>query len=211
MIHDQGLPLFLRVEACNTIVYLHNRSPHRVLGNMTLEETFTREKPHVGHLRIFGCLTYSYIPKEQRTKLEPMAEKGIFMGYNETSKAYRIFIPSKQRVVIRRDVRFEEESAYQRSREYDERESQTSPQQGGQVHGARPQGSRSIGTRSTLVPMTSGATVTNSPSTSLGSPLVQSSHGTSADTGTSANTGSSRTGAGTSTPRSVGKPSTSPD
>ena len=45
-------------------------------------------------------------------KLEPMAEKGIFMGYSETSKAYRTFIPSKQRVVIRRDVKFEEERAY---------------------------------------------------------------------------------------------------
>eukprot|EP00253_Pinus_taeda_P031557 PITA_31557 len=118
MIHDQGLPLFLWVEASNTVVYLQKRSPHRVLGNMTLEEAFTGEKPHLAHLRIFGCLTYSYIPKEQRTKLEPMAEKGIFMGYSETSKAYRIFIPSKRRVVNRRDVKFEER-AYQRSREYD--------------------------------------------------------------------------------------------
>ena len=47
----------------------------------------------------------------------------IFMGYNETSKAYQIFIPSKWRVVISRDVKFEEERAYRRSRGYDERES----------------------------------------------------------------------------------------
>ena len=33
MVHDQGLPLFLWVEACNTTVYLQNRSPHRSLGN----------------------------------------------------------------------------------------------------------------------------------------------------------------------------------
>ena len=66
---------------------------------MIPEEAFTGEKPHVGHLRIFGCLTYSYIPKEQRTKLASMVEKGIFMGYNETSKAYQ----------IKRDVKFEEE------------------------------------------------------------------------------------------------------
>ena len=72
-----------------------------------------------------------FIPKEKRTKMEPMAENGIFMGYSETSKAYQIFIPSKRRVVIRRDMKFEEERAYRRSREYDERESQTSPQQGG--------------------------------------------------------------------------------
>jgi len=32
MLHDQGLPLHLWVEACNTIVYLQNRSPHRILG-----------------------------------------------------------------------------------------------------------------------------------------------------------------------------------
>eukprot|EP00253_Pinus_taeda_P004364 PITA_04364 len=87
---------------------------------MTPKEAFAREKSHVGHLRIFGYLTYSYIPKEQRMKLEPMAEKGIFMGYNETSKAYWILIPSKRRVVIRRGVKFEEERAYRRSREEEE-------------------------------------------------------------------------------------------
>ena len=69
MIRDQGLPLFLWVKACNTVVYLQNRSPHRVLGNMIPKEAFIGEKPHVGHLHIFGCLTYSYIPKEQRMKL----------------------------------------------------------------------------------------------------------------------------------------------
>ena len=91
--------MFLWAEAFNIVVYLHNRSPHRVLGKMTPEEAFTREKHYVGHLRIFGCLTYSYIPKEQRTKLEPMAEKGIFMGYSNTSKAYWIFIPSKRMLI----------------------------------------------------------------------------------------------------------------
>lgn len=55
--------------------------------------------------------------------------------------------------------------------------------------------------------VTSGALVASSRSTSLGSPLVQSSHGTSADT----STGSSRTGVGTGTPRSVGRTSGSLD
>ena len=35
MLHDQGLPLFLWAEACNTVVYLQNRSLHRALGHMT--------------------------------------------------------------------------------------------------------------------------------------------------------------------------------
>ena len=41
MLHDQGLPLFLWAEACNTAVYLQNRSPHRALGHMTPKEAFS--------------------------------------------------------------------------------------------------------------------------------------------------------------------------
>jgi hypothetical protein len=61
MLHDQGLPLFLWAEACYTAVYLQNRSPHRAVGSMTPEEAFSGKKPEVGHFRIFGCITYSYV------------------------------------------------------------------------------------------------------------------------------------------------------
>ena len=58
---------------------------------------------------IFGSLTYSHVPSEKGTKLEPTAEKGIFLGYDETSKPFRIYLPSKRKVVVRRDVKFNEE------------------------------------------------------------------------------------------------------
>ena len=77
--------------------------------------------PQLTHLRIFGCVTYSQVPKEKRTKLDPTAEKGIFVGYSETSKAYRIYIPSLRSVVVRRDVRFEEDRAFRRSQELGDR------------------------------------------------------------------------------------------
>ena len=122
MLHDQGLPLFLWAEACNTAIYLQSRSPHQSLGNQTPLEAFSGQKPQLGHLRIFGCLTYSQVPKEKRTKLDPTAEKGIFVGYSEISKAYRIYIPSLRSVVVRRDVRFEEDKAFRRSWELGDRE-----------------------------------------------------------------------------------------
>jgi hypothetical protein len=50
-------------------------------------------KPEIGHMRIFGCPVYICIPKEKRMKLEPSGRKGMFVGYNETSKAYWIYIP----------------------------------------------------------------------------------------------------------------------
>ena len=31
---------------------------------------------------------YIHIPKEKRTKLDPSGRKGIFIGYNDTAKAY---------------------------------------------------------------------------------------------------------------------------
>lgn len=145
MLHDQGLPLFLWVEACNTAVYLQNRSLHRALGHMTLEEAFSGKNPDIGHLRIFGCITYSYIPKEKRTKLEPTTEKGIFVGYSETSKAFRIYIPAQRRVVVRRDVKFEENRAFRRSRELEYLDQPDPQQQLSQSQGSSGQGSGGSG------------------------------------------------------------------
>ena len=87
-------PLGILQEACNTAIYLQNKSTHRALGHVTPEEAFSGKKHNVGHFRIFGCIAYSYVAKENRTKLEPTAEKGIFVGYSETSKAFRIYIPT---------------------------------------------------------------------------------------------------------------------
>jgi len=52
MIPDQGLPLFLWAEASRTTIYIQSRSPHTILGKLTLEEVFTGTKPDVSHLRI---------------------------------------------------------------------------------------------------------------------------------------------------------------
>ena len=78
---------------------------------------FTRKKPEVSHFRIFGCLTFSHLPSEKMTKLEPIVERGIFVGYDETSKAFHIYLPALRKVVVRREVRFEEERAFRKSRE----------------------------------------------------------------------------------------------
>jgi hypothetical protein len=56
------------------------------------------------------CAQTSHVPLEKMTKLEDTAEKGIFVGYNENSKAYRVYIPSLRKIVVKRDVRFVEGS-----------------------------------------------------------------------------------------------------
>ena len=126
--HDQDLPLFLWIEASGTAVYLQNRSPHRIVGSRTPEEAFIGVRPDVGHFRIFGCLTFSHVPSEKRTKLEPIAEKGIFVGYSETSKAFWIYILAQRKLVVRRDVRFEEDRAFRKSLDLRDTDSSQVPQ-----------------------------------------------------------------------------------
>ena len=67
MIHDQSLLKFLWVEASRTTVYVQNGCPHRILKNVSSEETFTGVKLEVGQLRIFGCPVYIHVPKNKRT------------------------------------------------------------------------------------------------------------------------------------------------
>ena len=88
MLNDQDLPMHLWAEVARTTVYVHNRTPHRVLHNKTPEEAFSGEKPEFIHLRISGFPVYIHIPKEKRTKPDPSRRKGIFVGYSDTSKAY---------------------------------------------------------------------------------------------------------------------------
>jgi hypothetical protein len=85
--------------------------------NMIPEEAFIGVKPEVGHFRICGCPIYFHVPKEKRTKLDPSGIKGTFVGCNESSKAYQIYIPGQRRIKVSRDVTLEEDIAFQRSKE----------------------------------------------------------------------------------------------
>ena len=93
MMCDQDLLASLWAEATGTAVYVQNWCHHAILDQKNPEEVFTGEKPDVGHLRIFGCTVYVHVPKEKRTKMKPSGKNGIFVGYSETSKSYRIYVP----------------------------------------------------------------------------------------------------------------------
>ena len=47
-------------------------------GEKNPKEMFTGKMPEIGNLRIFGCLTYTHVSSEKRTKLEATRENGIF-------------------------------------------------------------------------------------------------------------------------------------
>jgi hypothetical protein len=74
------------------------------------------KKPEVSHLKTFGCLVFIHILKEKRNKMEPSGKKGIFVGYCEVSKAFKICIPGHCHIEISRDVTFDEDAELKKSR-----------------------------------------------------------------------------------------------
>jgi hypothetical protein len=59
---------------------------------MIPEESFSGKKPSLQYLRIFGCHVYIHVPKDKRKNLEPSGKRGIFVGYSESSKVYKIYV-----------------------------------------------------------------------------------------------------------------------
>ena len=55
------------------------------------------------------------VVKEKRSKFEPFEKKGIFIGYSETTKGYRVYIPGQKSIEIIRDVKFDEDIAFKSS------------------------------------------------------------------------------------------------
>lgn len=81
--------------------------------NRTPYEAWFGNKPNVSHLKIFGCIAYTKIPAQNLQKFDNRAKKCIFVGYCFNSKAYRLFYPLTGKIVISRDVRFDEQNYWE--------------------------------------------------------------------------------------------------
>ncbi|KAL0409127.1 UNVERIFIED_CONTAM: Retrovirus-related Pol polyprotein from transposon TNT 1-94 [Sesamum radiatum] len=112
MLKSKEMPKEFWAEAVACAVYLLNRSPTRSLEKITPQEAWSGWKPSVKHLRVFGSICYVHVPEQQRTKLDDRSKKMVFLGYDESSKGYKCFDPIANKVVISRDVEFEEDASW---------------------------------------------------------------------------------------------------
>jgi hypothetical protein len=86
MLSGVGLGQELWVEAVGIACYLVKRSPSSTLDDKTPQEVWTRKKPSLTHLKVFGCDAYIHVPKENKSKLDKKVEKCIFIGYKDGLK-----------------------------------------------------------------------------------------------------------------------------
>jgi len=70
-------------------------------------EAWYGRAPAVAHLRVFGCLCFA---KElnQVHKLDDRSKPVVFIGYTDGAKAYRVYDLVSRRVLMSRDVIFDE-------------------------------------------------------------------------------------------------------
>jgi hypothetical protein len=96
-------PGFLWTELNNTATYLINISPTRSNNGNTPDQLYYQTLPRVDHLRIFGSICYLHVPEESCSKLESKTKQCFFLGYNNQSKAYRVYDLVHKCIHISRD------------------------------------------------------------------------------------------------------------
>ncbi|KAG6509698.1 hypothetical protein ZIOFF_027698 [Zingiber officinale] len=88
------------------------QSPTKAVRDKTPYEAWHRRKPVVNHLKVFGCIGYALTPYQGREKFDEKGEKLIFIGYSDESKGYRLYNPNIDKLVLSRDVIFDEHTAW---------------------------------------------------------------------------------------------------
>ena len=81
MLHYAKLDKCFWAEAAMTAIYIKNRLPLPKYQDQTPFEIIHGVRPSVKHMRIFGCRKFMLTPKEKRSKWDPKAREGLFMGY----------------------------------------------------------------------------------------------------------------------------------
>lgn len=100
------LPASFWAEAVSTANYIRNRCPTKSLDGRTPYEVWNGSVPNVKYFKEFGSKIIVLGRKPGKSKLEDRGKKGIFLGYDDNSKGYRVWILEQKMTVITRDVVF---------------------------------------------------------------------------------------------------------
>ena len=111
MLHHRNVPKCFWAEALATAVYVRNRVTSSSLpSDITPYHLWHKDTPNVGHLRVFGCKCWYTLPLGSVRKLDIRGKPAVFVGYAEWCKAYKLIDQETGKVVISRDVVFDEKS-----------------------------------------------------------------------------------------------------
>ena len=105
-----GLSRGFWAEALSTAAHIINRIPCSAIDGKIPEEQWRGKAVYLGYFRIFGCPVYVHHTGDD--KLEARAYKGIFLGYTDGIKGYRIWHSTDRKIVHSRHVTFDESAMF---------------------------------------------------------------------------------------------------
>lgn len=100
-------------EAIRHAVYLLNRVPTKAVKEATPYEAWTKDRPQVDHLRVFGCICYMKLPSAHVKKLDNRSKCVVHLGREAGTKAYRVYDPETKAIHVSRDVIFDETKGWE--------------------------------------------------------------------------------------------------
>ena len=106
------MPNYFWGEAVRQSIYILNRLPTRAISGITPYEAWSGEKPHVEHIKVFGCMAHMRVPGTHMRKLDNRSRHVVYLGKEPGTKAFRLYDPEAKRVCVSRDVVFEEGKAW---------------------------------------------------------------------------------------------------
>ncbi|WKA06778.1 hypothetical protein VitviT2T_024662 [Vitis vinifera] len=120
MLSEKQVPKNFWPEAVNWTTHVLNRSPTLAVKGVTPEEAWSGVKPNVDYFRVFGCIGHVLVPDNKRKKLDDKSFQCVLLGVSEESKAYKLYDPVSKKIVVSRDVVFEEDKCWNWGRNNEE-------------------------------------------------------------------------------------------
>jgi len=105
-----AIPQFLWMESINTTTFLINHSPTIVNPQVTPFQCLFSKVPDLSLLHVFRSKVYIWIEKNQHEKLDAKAKLGLFVGYDDYTKGFQVWISNNRKLIISQNVRFNKSS-----------------------------------------------------------------------------------------------------
>ena len=93
------MPSTLWGEAICHSIYVLNRLPTRASSVKDPYEARTSEKPHIGHIWIFGCVSHMKIPSIHKKKLDYRSKNVVHPRKEPCTKVYWLYDPESNTVM----------------------------------------------------------------------------------------------------------------
>ncbi len=106
MLYSSKLFIIFWVEIVPTTTHVFNRIGTMTLFYKTPHEAWFAIKTNVVHIRVFGYVAFTHIPKEVSHNFFAKSKKCVFTSYNDHCKAYRLWDLEAHKIIANRDVIF---------------------------------------------------------------------------------------------------------